>query len=206
MLTLIVREIRDNHVYFVLSCLLSAVIVAAMILMMVYGVNGEAIGTVYLCGGLQFTVLGVLGTTQMFGDRANRVSTLLSTQAVTRSRILVARILAGVAALLVALIPGLVACVLLLRLRVPPLEFYSRMVWDISIVLLLMGLACHGAGLLIGWTNSKARVLAGFPCLLLFLASLVVIKGFGLSAMLLLVLVLAVFWGRTWHTFTSASM
>jgi hypothetical protein len=155
---------------------------------------------------LQFTILGVLGTAQMCGDRANRVSTLLSTQAVTRNHILVARILAGVVALLVAMVPGLVACVLLLRLRFSPLDFYSRMIWDVSIVLTLLGLACHGAGLLIGWTNSKAKVMAGFTCLLLLLASLVVIKGFGLSAMLVLALAIAVFWGRTWHTFTSASM
>jgi len=205
-LTLIVREIRDNHVYFVLSCILSAVIVAAMIIMMVYGVNEEAMIAVYLCGGLQFTVLGVLGTAQMFGDRANRISTLLSTQAVTRNHILIARILAGVVTLLIALVPGLVGCVLLLRLRFPPLDFYSRMIGDVSIVLALAGLACHGAGLLIGWTNSRARVIAGLPCLLLVVASLVVIKGFGLSAVVVLALAIGVFWGRTWHTFTSASM
>ncbi len=206
MLSLIVREVRDNNVYFGACCVLSTIVVVAMILMAVYGFVDPGIGAIYACGGLLFTVLGALGVAQMYGDRANRVSTLLSTQAVTRSRILVARIVAGVVVLLVSLAPVFVATLFLLKLRFPPLQFYSQMVWDISIVLVLLGLACHGAGLLIGWTSSRARLVAGFPCLLLLLASFIVIKGFGLSAMLLLALFIAVVWTRIWHTFTSASL
>ncbi len=135
MLSLIVREIRDHNVYFGVCCVLSAFMVVAIVLMAVYGIAGQGIAAVCMCSGLLFTVLGVLGVAQMYGDRANRVSTLLSTQAVTRARILVARILAGVLILLISLIPVLVASVVLLKLQFPPLEFYSRMVWDISVVL-----------------------------------------------------------------------
>lgn len=206
MLSLIVREVRDNNVYFGTCCILSAIMVVAIILMAVYGVAGQGIVAVYACGGLLLIVLGALGVAQMYGDRANRVSTLLSTQAVTRTRILAARILAGAAILVISLTPVFIAGVFLLKSQFPPLQFYSGVVWDISIVLILMGLACHAVGLLTGWTSRKGRLIASFPCLLLLLASLVVIKGFDSSAMLLLALFIAATWARIWHTFTSASL
>ncbi len=206
MLSLIVREIRDNNVYFGACCVLSAIMVVAMSLMAIYGFMGQEIAVVYVCGGLLFTVIGALGVAQMYGDRTNRISTLLSTQAVTRTRILVARILAGVLILVVSVVPVLIASLFLFKSQFPPLQFYAGVVWDISIVLILMGLACHAVGLLTGWTSSKARLIASFPCLLLLLASLVVIKGFDSSAMLLLALFIAATWTRIWHTFTSASL
>lgn len=206
MLTLIAREIRDHSVYFGACCVISAMMVAAIVCMIIYGVVGLGMAMVYLFGGLLFLDFAVLGAAQMYGDRANRVSTLLSTQAVTRSRILIARALTGVVTVLVSLIPTLVAIVLLLKLRKPPWEFYSGIVWDVSIVLILMGLACHAVGLLAGWTSSRASLLVGCICLILLVASLVVVKGFGLSAVGVLALLLAAVWGRIWHTFTSTSL
>jgi hypothetical protein len=67
-------------------------------------------------------------------------------------------------------------------------------------------LACHAVGLLIGWTSSRARLIAGFVCLMLLLPSLVVIKGFGPWVVALLALLILAVWGRIWHTFTSASL
>jgi hypothetical protein len=107
---------------------------------------------------------------------------------------------------LISLSPVLIATVLLLKVRQPPLEFYSRMVWDVSIILILMGLMCHAMGLLVGWTASRARLILGFTCLMVLPASLVVVKGFGPSAMAVLALLLAAAWGRIWHTFTSTSL
>lgn len=206
MLTLIAREVRDHSVHCSACCVLGTIIVAAMICMIVYGIVGEAVFAACLLAGLLFSGFAVLGAAQMYSDRANRVSTLLSTQAVTRSRILVARVLTGVVTVLISLIPALIASILLLKLRRPPLDLYSRMVWDISIVLVLMGLACHAMGLLIGWTGNRARLILGFICLIVVLASLVVVKGFGPSAMAFLTLLIAAVWGRIWHTFTSASL
>jgi ABC-type transport system involved in multi-copper enzyme maturation permease subunit len=173
---------------------------------MLYGITGGGMSIAYIMSGFLFLAFAVLGATQMYGDRANRISTLLSTQAVTRNRILAARILTGVLAVLITLGPLLGAAIVLLTLKAPPLELYSRMVWDIPVVLLLTGLACHGAGLLIGWTSSKARLIVGFVCLLLLLASLVVVKGFGLLAMVLLALLILAVWAKIWHTFVSASL
>jgi ABC-type transport system involved in multi-copper enzyme maturation permease subunit len=206
MLRLIAREIQDHGVYFGACCVLSAIIISALLCMIVYGVAGGWIWLACTMAGLLFLAFGVLGAGQMYGDRANRVSALLATQAVTRSRILAARVLTGIVTVAVTLVPVLVTTVVLLRLKAPPLEFYSRMVWDISIVLALTGLACHGMGLLIGWTSSKSRLITGFLCLMLLLASLVVVKGFGPPAMALLALLLLAVWGRVWHTFTSTSL
>jgi len=206
MLTLIAREIRDNSVHFGACCVISEIIVAAIVCMILYGVVGAGVLIMYMFGGLLFLDFGVLGAAQMYGDRANRVSTLLSTQAVTRSRILIARVLTGVVIILISLIPAIIASVILLKLRKPPLEFYSQMVWDISIILVLTALACHAMGLLVGWTASRARLILGFVCLIVLLASLVVVKGFGPSAMAVLALLIAAIWGRIWHTFTSTSL
>jgi len=206
MLKLIAREIRDHSVYFHSCCILSAVILATVICMIVYGIVGTGVLIACMVAGLLFLGFGALGVGQMYADRANRVSTFLSTQAVTRNRILIARILVGVLTVVVTLVPAIVAGVILLKLKKPPLEFYSQMVWDISVALLLAGLACHSLGLLIGWTGSKARLIAGFPCLMLLLLSLVVVKGFGPSTAVLLALLILVVWGRIWHTFTSTSL
>jgi ABC-type transport system involved in multi-copper enzyme maturation permease subunit len=206
MLRLIVREIQDNSVYFGACCVLGAITISVLVCMIVYGITSGGIHIAWTMVGFLFLTFGVLGAAQMYGDRANRVSTLLSTQAVTRNRILAARVLTGVATVLITLVPVFVASVVLLRLKMLPLEFYSRMVWDISIILALTGFACHGVGLLIGWTSSKATLIVGFLCLLMLLASLVVVKGFGLSAVALLVLLILAVWGKIWHTFTSASL
>ncbi len=206
MLRLIAREIYDHNVYFGICCVLSAIAVGALIWMIVYGVAGGGVLIACTMAGLLFHGLGVLGAAQMCGDRANRISTLLSIQAVTRGRILTARVLTGIVTVLITLIPMLVASVVLFRLNGPPVEFYSRTLWSISIVLALTGLACHGMGLLIGWTGSKSRLIVGFLCLMLLLVSLVAIKGFGPSAIVLLAVLILAAWGRIWHTFTSTSL
>jgi len=206
MLKLIAREICDHSVYFGVCCVLSAVIVATLICMIVYGIVGAGVLIACMVAGLLFLGFGALGVGQMYADRANRVSTFLSTQAVTRNRILVARILVGVLTVVVTLVPALVSGIILLTLKKPPLEFYSQMVWDICAVLLLMGLACHSMGLLVGWTGSKARLFVGLLCLMLLLPALVVVKGFGPATAALLALLILVVWGRVWHVFTSASL
>jgi hypothetical protein len=206
MLRLIARELYDHSVYVGACCVLGAITVTILICMILYGITEAGIPIAYIVTGFLFLGFGVLGAAQMYADRANRVSTLLSTQAVTRSRILAARVLTGIVIVLITLIPVLAAAVMLLRLNEVPLEFYSRMVWDISIVLALTGIACHGMGLLIGWTSSKSSLIVGFVCLMLLLAALVVVKGFGPSAMALLALLILAAWARVWHTFTSTSL
>jgi hypothetical protein len=205
-LRLILREIHDHSVHIGVCCVLSAIAVTILIGMIVYGVVGGGIAGVSVMGALLFLGFAILGVAQMYGDRANRISTLLATQAATRNRILVARIVTGILAVLITMVPAIALGVILLRLRVPPLEFYSRMVWDISAVAILTGLACHGMGLLIGWTTNRAWLIVAFVGLLTLLPALVVVKGFGPAAMAFLGLLILAAWARIWHTFTSMSL
>jgi hypothetical protein len=186
MLSLIAREIRDNIVSVALPCLVSAI---GMTLAIVFAFSGFRGGGLVPRGGflaptgmvipVLLLAFGGLGASQAYGDRANRISSLLATLGVTRTRIFAARVLAGLLVVLVSLVPLAVTTILLLWMFMPPLEFYGRMVVEISLTLLLAAAACYFAGLLVGWTTSKSWLLAGNVLLLLFPMSLVVIKGFG---------------------------
>jgi len=150
--------------------------------------------------------LYALGAAQMYGDRANRISSLLTTQAVTRSRVLAARALVGLLAVLAVLLPVVVTAVVLLWAFLPPLDFYRRLLVEIPLTLALTAFACHSAGLLVGWTTNRIRLLAGAVLLVTAVASLLWIKGFGPDVMAVLLLFIAATLLRTWHTFTSTSL
>ncbi len=209
MLTLIRREAYDNLMYLVGLCLVTAMLISLLILAAYEEIQGLQEGYVVPLGLLIFMLLigfCALGAAQMYGDRANRVSPLLTTLAVTRNQILAARVLTGLLAVLVVLLPVVVTGVILLRTFVPPLEFYRRMVVEVSVTLALAACACHSAGLLIGWTTNRVRLLVGTVLLVAAVVSLLWIKGFGPGVMGVLLLFIGATLGRTWHTFTSSSL
>lgn len=147
-----------------------------------------------------------LGLAQMHGDRAHRISPLLSTLAVTRNRILAARVLVGGLAVLLAFVPVIVTSTILLRAVMPPLAFYERMLVEVSLTILLAGLACYSVGLLVGWSTNRLWLVGGGALLFILVLSLLWIKGFGADTMLLLLLVTGALLLRVWHVFTSASL
>ncbi|MCL5278902.1 MAG: hypothetical protein M1376_03220 [Planctomycetes bacterium] len=206
MLTLIAREIRDNIVSVALPCLVSALGITVAVIFAFSRGNGGTFPVTIMFTPILLLAFCSLGASQAYGDRANRISSLLATLGITRNRIFAARVLAGLLIVLICLVPLAVTTIFLLWRFAPPLEFYGRMVAEISLTVLLAAVACYFAGLLVGWTTSKAWLLAGCVLLLLSLASLVVIKGFGPAAMALLALFLGATLWYTWHTFTSASL
>ena len=147
-----------------------------------------------------------LGASQMYSDRASRISSLLATQGVTRSRILAARVLVGVATVLASLVPPAVTILILLWAFLPPLSFYWRMAAEIFTVAVLTGVAGYCVGLLVSWTTSKAWLVAGNLLLWSLVTSLVWIKGFGPDVMAILLLLIVAMLLRVWHGFTSASL
>jgi hypothetical protein len=206
MLSLIAREIRDNIVWVALPCLIGALGITVAIIFALSPVKeGIVVPTGPFISILLLAFCG-LGAAQGYGDRANRISSLLATLGVTRNRIFAARVLAGLLTVLVSLVPLAVTIIVLLWMFAPPLEFYREMVVEISLTVLLAAVACYLAGLLVGWTTSKAWLLAGCLLLLLSLVSLVVIKGFGPDAMAFLLLFIGATLWYAWHTFTSASL
>lgn len=206
MVSLITREIRDHLVYILACCFVSVFIIGIMIAAYFWRIMQAMYIFPALLLPALFLGLAVLGSAQMYSDRVNRISVLLSTLAVTRSRILAARITVGVLTLLAAVVPAFVTAVILLNLAALPAPFYSRMIWEIPLMVALAGFACYCVGLEVGWTTNKAWLIVGNLLLVTLVTSLILSKGFGLSAMLVLSLFAAAMLVHTWHRFTSASL
>ncbi len=206
MLSLITREIRDHLVYVLACCFLGLFTIGIMICGYAWLIVPEVYGFPVLLTPVLFLGLAALGTAQMYTDRAHRISALLSTLAVTRHHILAARVIVGLLALLVVLAPALVAALVLLALANVPAALYSRVIWEVPATVALAGFACYCVGLEVGWTTNKTWLVTGNLLLVALVTSLVFTKGFGLGAMLLLLLFVAAMLVHIWHRFTSASL
>jgi ABC-type transport system involved in multi-copper enzyme maturation permease subunit len=206
MLTLIGREVHDHLVYLMSLCLVTVITIAVLIAGAYEGVQVAIL--LPLAIPILSLLLGLcaLGAGQMYGDRANRISPLLSTLAVTRTRILLARVLVGVLAALLTLVPVIVTSAIVLWISGSPLEFYGRTIVEVSLTVVLTGIACYCAGLLVGWTTNKSWLLVGNTLVMFLVLSLVWIKGFGPDAMALWLLLIGAVLLRVWHAFTSASL
>ncbi len=217
MFTLIKREIRDHIAYFILAAVLSAIIIMASIpIISVYesinrqgyknrvpeftvgiGVPTLAIVIIGFCG---------LGAAQMYLDRTRKISAFLSTLAVSRSRILLERIITGILVILTLLVPLTVTAATLLRLYVPPVLIYPGMVLEVFTVIFLMAFACYCIGLQTGWTSGKITPTLGGIALTCIFVPLIIVKGFGPHIVVILVLFIIASLIRTWHTFMTTSL
>ena len=209
MLTLIRREIRDHIVYFVTAVVFSAIFIA-LLTAATYHFESSDSG-VFVALSVPMLVILVLGfsamgVTQMYMDRNRRISAFLSALPVTRSRILTARIVTGLLAILTVLVPVIIASIVLGSIFTPPIPIYTGYVADIFTTVFLMVLACYCLGLLTGWTANKIAPTFGALGLNLVLVSLVFVKGFGPDIKFLLVLVIVACLIRTWHKFMSTSL
>ncbi|OHB68708.1 MAG: hypothetical protein A2Y77_17090 [Planctomycetes bacterium RBG_13_62_9] len=213
MLTLIGREISDHVAYVLGCCVISLMITGITIYDLLWETEPISLG---LCGTLAFFLFASflsLGVAQMYGDRANRISSLLSTMAVTRTRILAARVLVGVLVVVGSVVLFVVPVAIVLQMIASPqgvyrriVEFYSHTILEVLTSFVLISLACYCIGLQVGWTTNKVRLLLGSLLLLALILSLVWIKGPGPQAMLILVVFIAAALGHTWYRFTSASL
>lgn len=206
MLTLIKRELYDQIAYVVLAPFISLVIIGTMIYAVMLDIPDAsfAFGAFVMQGLL--VIFCFLGAAQMYSDRANRVSALLATLAVTRSRILAARIVAGALVVVLALVPVAVVAVVLLHMLAPPLAFHARMIVEISTTVTLLGFASYSVGLYIGWTSNKILLIAGNVLLLVLIAPLFLVKGFGAEAIAILLLLIGAMLLRTWTNYTTAAL
>ena len=208
MFALIRREIQDHIAYFIGAAILSTILIALLIPAM-YTDPDE--NPVFI--GLSLPVIIVLiiccagmGVTQMYTDRTRKISAFLSVLPVTRSQILAARIVAGILAILIVLLPLTVTAVVLRQLLVPPIPVFSSLILDISVVAFLTGFACYCLGLLTGWTSSKLTPTLVALLLTCVLVSLILVKGFGLHIKLMLILVIVASLTRTWRKFISTPL
>ena len=206
MLTLIKRELYDQITYLVLASLLSLIVIGTMIYTVLLDIPDAslALGAFTLQGLL--VIFCFLGAAQMYSDRANRVSPLLATLAVTRSGILAARVAAGAIVVLLALIPVAVVAIALVHVFAPPLAFHRRMIVEITTTVTLLAFASYCVGLYMGWTSNKILLVAGCVLLLVLIMPVFLVKGFGAEAIVILLLLIGAMLVRTWTNYTSAAL
>lgn len=209
MFTLIKREIEDHLVYFIGAIILSAVLVALLTSAIYYDDPGE--GTVFV--GLSIPAIVVLiigfpgmGASQMYTDRSRKISTFLSSLPVTRCQILTARIITGILAILVVLVPLTVTGTILWRLFTPQIPIFPGLIFDLSVVTFLMGFACYCLGLQTGWTTSRITPSLGGIILTCIFVPLIIIKGFGPQIKIILLLFIAASLIRTWQKFKHTAL
>ncbi len=211
MFTLIKREIQDHIVYFIGAAVFSAVfiIISISVIHQYNPRQGPPVFSIWL-GVPAFTIVifGIcaMGATQMYLDKTRKISALLSTLAVSRSRILLARIIAGILAILTLLVPLTVTAAILWRLFTPPVPMFPGMVFEISVTVFLMAFACYCIGLQTGWNSNPLTPSLGALGLTCIFVPLILIKGFGLYIVVILVLFIVASLLRTWHTFMTTSL
>ncbi len=208
MFTLIKREIQDHIVYFIGAAVFSAILIALLIPAMYKTIDFEIVFIVLSLPVIVVLIIGCtgMGVTQMYVDRTRRISAFVSTLPVTRGRILAARIIAGILAILMVLLPLTVTAVVFRRLLLPPIPIYSGLIFDISVMAFLTGFACYCLGLQTGWTSSKITPTLGALLLTCVLVSLIPVKGFGLHIKAILVLFIVESLIRIWRKFMSTAL
>ena len=209
MFTLIKREIEDHLAHFLAAVILSVIIVVLSIWAIYNYYRAvrpwafpNALSTAVVVALVLALGLFAMGAGQMYMDRTRRVSAFLSVLPVSRRRILLARIITGVLAILTLFIPlGITSAIVwrLLTLPSPMYQVYHGLFWEIFIAAFLMCFACYGLGLQTGWTSSKAVPTLAALTLTFVLVSLIVVKGFGLDTIIILILFIIGSVTRTWQ-------
>jgi hypothetical protein len=210
MFTLIKREIEDHIAYFLGAAILSSTLVVLSI-WAAYNYGPEEAPLYPI--GLSIPVIVILmigfpamGATQMYTDRTRKVSAFLSALPVTRGRILVARIITGILAILTVLAPLTITAMVLWHLLVPPVPIYPGLIFDIFVTAFLMAFACYCLGLLTGWASSKVTPTLAGLALTFVLIPLIMVKGFGLHTTVILVLFIIASLIRIWQKFMSTAL
>jgi hypothetical protein len=205
MFTLIKREIVDHIAHLILAVAFAATMVGILVYL-AFTEFDAGFGVVVSLSVFALVGCCSMGVAQVYADRANKISPFLATLAVTRGRILAARCIAGVFAILVVLVPTVVAAVVLLRQFPPPMVFYWRVIVEVSATLFLFALACYCLGLLIGSTTRKLLLVVGCLVVPLLMTALIVVKGFGPQVMAVLGLLILAAIGRIVTKFSSTPL
>ncbi|MBN1509999.1 MAG: hypothetical protein JW955_24350 [Sedimentisphaerales bacterium] len=206
MWTLIGRELRDHAPHIVLAGFVSTFTIIIAAVVATWGMTEVWQGIAAAMMPLLFAVFCMLGTSQMYTDRANRVSALLATSAVTRNGILAARVLSGALVILATLVPILITILVILWMIGSPLSLRWGAIVEVFTTAVLASFACYCAGLLSGWTANRVIPVLGIFFGVLLLLLLVVVKGMGIAAILLLVLFSVACLSNVWHRYTSVSL
>lgn len=210
MFALIKREIHDHVLYFIAAAALSVILIIVLT-SLAYHYDNRIMRELQTEPVIPFVVIIMLGfcamgVSQMYTDRTRRISAFVSTLPVTRTQILLARIITGILTILILFVPLIVTIVFLLRMFGPPIPMYTGIVFDMSTLAFLMTFACYCIGLQTGWSSSKVTPTLGALVLTCILVPLILIKGFGWEIIAILVVLITALLIRTWQKFTSTSL
>lgn len=203
---LILRELQDHIVYILLLGFVVAMAAASAILTGLWGISRVSPVIVGATMPILLVLFCSLGASQMYTDRANRISALLATSAATRNRILTARVLSGVAIMAPTLATLLITALGVLYFDMTPLGLYRGMIVEISLTAALASFAGYCVGLSTGWTLNRTAPTVGIFLGAAMVMLLVIVKGFWLSTTLLLLLLSVAALVHVWHRFTSTSL
>jgi hypothetical protein len=210
MFALIKREIQDHIVYFIGAAVFSAVfIIISFSLISRYDHKELPVFSIGLgVPSATIVIFGIcaMGATQMYLDRTRKISALLSTLAVSRNQILLARVITGILVILILFVPLSITAGILVRLFSPPIPMFTGMVFEISVTVYLMAFAIYCIGLQTGWNSNPVTPSLGALFLTCIFIPLILIKGFGVHIVVILVLFIVASLIRTWHTFMKTSL
>ena len=209
MLTLIKREIEDHISYFVGAFVASATLVFTLLYLW-YNYQNEETPIISFSLGIPFIIfitigLYFMGGSQMSIDRNKKVSAFLSTLPVSRNKILLARITAGLLAILILLVPPAITAQVLLNTFKPAYPVYSYFTVEIFSSLFLMAFAIYSIGLMSGFHSNKIYQGIGI-IMCLILLPLIFIKGFGPQLSIILLIFIAASLTYTWKKFIKAPL
>jgi hypothetical protein len=210
MITLIKREIQDHALFFIGSVILSTALIGLSITTLEGHRWIEIVAFDSPAGALTLLIFVfgffAMGAIQMDTDRIRKISAFISILSVSRNRILLAKIIAGLLAILIALVPLAVTVTILLRINAPPIPLFYTMVFEIFSGTFLITLACYFIGLQAGWNSGRITPVIGGIILNCILVTLIVIKGFTLEIMVILSLFIIASLIRTWNLFMSTPL
>jgi len=206
MLTLIKREIEDAIVLVLGAVIFTAIVITVWVSCVYRGMSVLNIGS-WPTAAFIFTIICcVMGIWQMRTDRTKKISSFLLTLPVTRRRILIARIITGFLVILLVLVPVTITAFVLLQRFGPPIPLYKDFFLDIFVAAFLMSFACYCIGLHNGWSSGKVVSILGSLILTGLFLPLVIIKGIGPQALVIVSLFITALLIRTWQKFMATSL
>lgn len=208
MLTLILREIEDNRVFFIGVVILAVIFSVLFVYEQFYGEKDETI--IIPFGTMISVLLGMafcaMGAAQMYWDKTKKFSALLATLAVNRGQIFTARVITGFLIVVIGFLPIAVTIITAVqRIGAPFVPIHSVLYYEILIPVFLLGIACYCMGLQAGWTSNRVTAILGALGLSVILIPVILIKGFGWDVYAILVFLIAACLIRAWHKFSTAA-
>ena len=144
MFTLIKREIQDSIMYFILILILTSIFIFVDIFLAYYAndtgevtLNINNTFTIIISGMFLFLITA-MGVSQMQSDRNKKISSFLSTLAVTRYKILIARVIAGIIAILLFFLPQIAALLVVYNFFISPIFVFGNMLTEMYIAAFFM--------------------------------------------------------------------